>query len=112
MRRKFFMMAPFAIAGIALFTFIGGTIVRLLWNWLLPELFGFPEITFWQAIGLLALTRILFGGFGRGCRRRDPFTPEDRARFRQRIRDRFGMGSPTRPSPEGPASGVDHAVDA
>ena len=47
-----------------LFTSIGGEIVRLLWNWLLPPLFGWRQITFWQALGLLALCRILFGGFG------------------------------------------------
>jgi len=42
----------------------GGEIVLHLWNWLLPSLFGWREITFWQAVGLLALCRILFGGFG------------------------------------------------
>jgi hypothetical protein len=35
-----------------------------LWNWLLPPLFGWRQITFWQALGILALCRILFGGFG------------------------------------------------
>ena len=37
-----------------------------LWNWLLPPLFGVRQVTLWQALGLLALSRILFGGFGRG----------------------------------------------
>lgn len=37
-----------------------------LWNWLIPELFGFKPIDFWQAVGLLALARILFGGLGSG----------------------------------------------
>ena len=50
--------------GFIVFIALGGVVVRLLWNWLLPELFGFPPITFWQALGLLALSRILFGGFG------------------------------------------------
>ncbi len=36
----------------------------LLWNWLLPGIFGLPHISFWQALGLLALARLLFGGFG------------------------------------------------
>ena len=41
-----------------------------LWNWLLPMLFGWRLITFWQAVALLALCRILFGGVsGRGWRR-------------------------------------------
>ena len=47
-----------------LFIALGGEVVRLLWNWLLPPLFGWAQITFWQALGLLALCRILFGGFG------------------------------------------------
>ena len=50
--------------GFIVFIVVGGVIVRLLWNWLLPDLFGLRQITFWQALGLLALSRILFGGFG------------------------------------------------
>ncbi|HEU5293015.1 MAG TPA: hypothetical protein VFU05_20360 [Cyclobacteriaceae bacterium] len=37
-----------------------------LWNWLVPALFAGPVISFWQALGLLALSKILFGGFGKG----------------------------------------------
>ena len=45
---------------------IGLTIVlcslplMLLWNWLMPIIFGLPTITFWQALGLNLLTGILF----------------------------------------------------
>jgi hypothetical protein len=94
--KKMLLFAPFGILGILLFVFIGGEIVKLLWNWLLPPLFGWREVTFWQALGLLALCRILFGGFGRhGGRRSDSgWTPEEKERFRQRIRDRFGLGPP------------------
>jgi hypothetical protein len=49
-----------ALAFAALFGFA----VMALWNWLLPVVAGLPEITFWQALGLLALSRVLFGGFG------------------------------------------------
>ena len=77
--------------------------MRQLWNWLLPPLFGLRQITFWQALGLLALCRILFGGFGRhGCYRSDirrrmaerweQMAPEERERFRQGIRGRWGFG--------------------
>lgn len=52
----------FYIAFIILF----GGCVMLLWNWLMPELFGLPTITFWQAAGILLLCKILFGGFGVG----------------------------------------------
>jgi len=100
-------IAPLAILGLLLFIAIGGALVVLLWNWLLPPLFGWREITFWQALGLLALCRILFGGFGgRGVsgsnvRRRvaariaerwEHMSPEERERFRQGIRGRCGFG--------------------
>ena len=63
---KMILLVPLAILGILIFTAIGGGVVMLLWNWLAPALFGLRLITFWQAIGLLALCRILFGGFGLG----------------------------------------------
>jgi hypothetical protein len=91
MRRKWYFIAPAAIVGIVLFTLLGGEIVKLLWNWLLPPLFGFRTVTFWQALALLALCRILFGGFGPGRgfgRRRARMTPEERERFRQTMRER------------------------
>ena len=89
---------------VLLFAWLGGTVVRLLWNWLLPPLFGFPRIEFWQALGLLALCRILFGGFGMRCpgrsgvRRRmaerwEQMTPEERERFRQGMRARCRFGA-------------------
>jgi len=62
--RKLFFIAPVAIVGIAVFVTLGALIVKWLWNWLLPPLFGWHTLSFWQALGLLALTRILFGGFG------------------------------------------------
>jgi MFS family permease len=52
--------------GFVLFILLGGLVVQWLWNWLLPDIFGLRQITFWQALGLLALCRILFGSFGRG----------------------------------------------
>jgi hypothetical protein len=96
MRRRWIFIAPIGILAILLFVTIGGQVVRLLWNWLLPPLFGFPEVTFWQALGVLALCRILFGGFGRhGASRSNHMTPEERQRFRQRVRERFGFGPST-----------------
>jgi hypothetical protein len=103
MRRRWILIAPLAILGMLLFITIGGLVVRVLWNWLLPPLFGWPQLTFWQALGLLALCRILFGGFGfggsprSGFRRRmaerwDKMTPEERERFRQSWRGRWVFG--------------------
>ena len=99
-------MAPLAIVGMLVFVSIGGVIVMGLWNWLLPPLFGWPQISFWKAIGILALSRILLGGFGfRGSgrcnsRRRTPerweiMTPEERERFRQGLRGRCGVATRT-----------------
>ena len=51
--------------GFLFFIFFGGIIVQWLWNWLLPDIFGLRRVTFWEALGLLALCRILFGGFGK-----------------------------------------------
>jgi hypothetical protein len=45
---------------IAIMMVLLGYPVMLLWNWLMPELFGLPEITFWQSIGLNILSTILF----------------------------------------------------
>ena len=106
MRRRLIFIAPLAILGMLLFTVIGGEIVLHLWNWLLSPLFGWRQITFWQALGLLALCRILFGGFGWHASGRSSFrrrmeercehmTPQERERFRQRMRERFGFGPST-----------------
>jgi hypothetical protein len=103
MKRKWIFIVPLAILAMLLFAVIGGEIVLRLWNWLLPPLFGWRQITFWQALGLLTLCRFLFGGFrwrgpGRyNFRRRmagrcQPRTPEERERFRQRVREYFGVG--------------------
>jgi hypothetical protein len=108
MRRRWIFLAPLAIAGVALFVFIGGQAVKLLWNVLLPAMFAFPRISFWQALGLLVLCRILFGGFGGRGRGHNGWTsrmtPEERDRFRQRIRERWGFRAPSTPAPGGPAT--------
>jgi hypothetical protein len=84
----------------ALFIFIGAAVVMQLWNWLLPPLFGWRQVTLWQALGLLALSRILFGGIGfrgrpgRRFRRWEQMTPEERERFREGMRARCGYVAP------------------
>jgi len=109
MRRKWFFIAPAAILGMALFIFIGTEIVMHLWNWLLPPLFGWRMLTFWQALGLLILCRILFGNFGmrggsrysmrrrmqeRMAERWERMTPEERESARQRWGGRCGCSAP------------------
>jgi hypothetical protein len=106
MRRRLIFFAPLAIIGFTLFIGLGGFIVQQLWNWLLPALFGWREVTFWQALGLLALCRILFGGLRLGGssganghgRLRDrcaSMTPEERERFRLGLRARWGARAQT-----------------
>lgn len=87
-----------------------------LWNWLMPALFGLRLITFWQALGLLILGKILFGGFrGRpgwrgpmrwrsGMRWRwEQMTPEEREKFRQGLQGLCGAFMGTTAEPKGEA---------
>lgn len=87
-------IAPIALLGILVVSAIGAGIVMLLWNWLMPELFGWPQVSLGQAFGLLVLCRILFGGSGGHAWRRSHWNAEDRLRFRTRLRERLGLGDP------------------
>jgi hypothetical protein len=60
---KILMGIGFGILGIGLL-FLFGWVVMLLWNWLMPEIFGLKRVSYWQAWGLLALCTILFKGIG------------------------------------------------
>jgi len=62
---KIVIGSGFAILGIGL-AFLFGWVVMLLWNWLMPEIFGLKRVTYWQAWGLLILSCILFKDFGSG----------------------------------------------
>ena len=79
-------IAVMVLVGIAALTWV----VMSLWNWLLPSLFlGVKEIGYLQAMGLLLLSKILFGGFrghcggpGRWHRQHwEKMTPEEREKF-------------------------------
>jgi len=99
-RLKFVLFAAAAL-------FVFGFVVMSLWNWLMPSLFGWRLINFWQALGLLLLSRILFGGFRgrpgahmywrrRMMERWERMTPEEREKFRQGMHGRCGsFGGPT-----------------
>jgi hypothetical protein len=75
--------------GFVVFIVFGGIAVQLLWNWLVPDIFDLRRITFLEALGLLALCRILFGGFGKGGSHRHS---DGRGR-----RDRKEWWKPSRP---------------
>jgi hypothetical protein len=99
-RRFHWWIAPIAVAAFAAFGFI----LMLLWNWLMPALFALPHLGFWQAWGLLILCKILFGGihghhghkrWERGRMRRvierwEEMTPEEREKFRRKMREGCG----------------------
>lgn len=96
-----FFVAPLALVA---FIWVGGEVVMHLWNWLLPALFGVRTINFWQALGLLVLSRILFGGCGgpgsHRCKSQPPtgerwkkMTPEEREKFRADMRSRWCGGN-------------------
>ncbi len=59
-RRMHFHM-PFRILFFVVMAFVIGAVVMLLWNALIPTLFALHTITYWQAVGLLLLVRILVG---------------------------------------------------
>ena len=97
--RKKMIFIPFlVIGGLALVSYI----VMLLWNALIPVIFHLTAISFWQAAGILILSKILFG-FGKGghrgggapwmhhrMERFKNMSPEERERFKEQMRARCG----------------------
>lgn len=104
MRRMRFVGAKFIVFGAAIGV-AAGFVTSGLWNALMPAIFGLPQITFWQGLGLLVLSRLLFGRFGgrggRGWNKArfvkgwEGLTPEQRERFRTAM----GQGPACRPHP-------------
>lgn len=99
-------VALFACVAIGLLSFV----VMSLWNALLPGIFSVRAISIWQALGLLVLSKILFGGFrpygggGRHWRKRmmerwEQMTPEERDKFKRGMR--CGHGSKSSETAEG-----------
>jgi hypothetical protein len=97
MKRKWASRAVKIAVMAALAIVLFGFVIMGLWNWLMPPLFGLRLITFWQALGLFLLSRILLGGFHshqgrRGHWRRhmaerwEQMTPEEREKFRSGMR--------------------------
>lgn len=104
------------ILAASLFITVATFVTQYLWNHLVPEIFNGPVLSFWQTLGLLVLSRILFGGWGRGGGNRfaqgrawkkrmehrlATFSPEEREKFRQQMRSRCmssWAGRPTAPA--------------
>lgn len=100
---KVVMILVFCTAFIVLFSFI----VMSLWNAILPAVLGVKTITFWQALGILILSKILFSGFGGWRHKGEHFknrwrermkekfenmTPEEKQRFKDEWKNRCGGG--------------------
>jgi hypothetical protein len=60
-KRKLWHIPAMIVGGVAV-GFLLSLAMMYLWNWLMPEIFHLPVITYWQAIGLFILSRFLFGG--------------------------------------------------
>jgi hypothetical protein len=99
--RLLHVLKVMVIVAVALVVF--GFVTMHLWNWVMPAVFGLGTITFAQALGLLVLCKILFGGFHRRCggrrgwrrhmeERWTQMSPEERERMRAGMRGRWGCG--------------------
>lgn len=95
-RYRFLRVLKIAVFG-TLAVAVAGFVVMSLWNVVMPAIFAVRSISFWQALGLLILSKILFGGFrphtggGPRWRRRmmerwEGMTPEEREKFKQGMR--------------------------
>jgi hypothetical protein len=86
-------------------------VVMWLWNWLMPAIFGLHAIHFWEALGILVLSKILFGGFRgwhgfpgawrmRMIQRWEQMTPEEQDKFRAGLRTGCGPSAPPAAAPK------------
>jgi hypothetical protein len=115
-KKWIFFVAP---PGVVLFIALFGYLIKFLWNWLAPALFtGAHLITYWQALGILLLCRILFGSWGggnRGDRQRryreawevnrkqwEAMTPEEQEKYRKGWGTRCGNFTPPAAEPTNP----------
>jgi hypothetical protein len=101
--RRGLWVVKFMVFGLVALVVIG-LVTQTLWNWLMPVLFAGPIITFWQALGLLLLSKILFWSFGKGgmhnrgrrghwgyywSEKWKNMSPEDREKFKQKMKDKW-----------------------
>jgi hypothetical protein len=96
-----------------LFVLAFGWITMTLWNWLVPVLFNGRVISFPQALGLLLLSKILFGGWGKHCggnhgggwkhryyQKMSSMSAEDRERFKARMWEKWCPGGKNASNPK------------
>lgn len=94
-KRRWYFFVPLIIVGIIAFGFV----VMALWNYTMPAIFHLPEITYWQAVCLLILSRIFFGSGHKGHghhhghpaflrEKWEKMSPEQREKFYSKLRNR------------------------
>ena len=91
----FILLAPLAV-------FVFGSVVMLLWNNALAPVLHISTITFWQGLGILVLSKILFSSFSGGNRPRRSYwkqrmlrkwnnmSPEEKEKFKEEWKNRCG----------------------
>jgi len=78
---RYFVIGVFGLAALT-------ALIFFLWNWLVPAIFNGPVITFWQAVGILILSKILFSGFGRPRSHSSGYPHSDwRKRFEEKMKN-------------------------
>jgi hypothetical protein len=104
-RNRKVWIGKFVIFGLAM-VIVLGLVTQFLWNFIMPEIFGLPLITFWQGIAMFALAKLIFGFGGSGGRGKwggyrnhqwkrewaekySKLSPEDRERFKQKLKDKW-----------------------
>lgn len=108
MKHKKYIRGPLFLIKMILILAVTSVIVMLLWNALIPAIFSGPVVSYWQAAGLLLLSKILFGTMGRGFGKRhhhypdemwkhklrakyEAMTPEEKEKFRSKCSSRFSF---------------------
>jgi magnesium-transporting ATPase (P-type) len=113
--RRPFLRIGMILGGIVLAAFLAllfGLLVMLLWNWIMPEVFGLKPLTYWQSWGIVLLAHILFKAGGKADHSYHKARDEEwKDRFRERFKARFWVGKegdkpepPPQPPPEEPRS--------
>lgn len=91
----------FLVFGVVMLGLLG-LVTQQLWNWLIPQLFAGPVVTFWQALGLILLSKIFFWSFGKGghsghrpgwgyywSQKWKGMSPEERERLKQKMKEKW-----------------------
>jgi hypothetical protein len=89
------VLAGVVMAGV--FALLFGVAVLLLWNWLMPDIFGLPEISYWQAWGIVLLAHILFKAGRWTPRSRHDHSWKEKMRSRFEKPETHGEGESTSP---------------